>query len=126
MLFRSLARVKVQALRRSSGEAEQRTMTVGPLTLDLDTRQVQVGNARVRLTEREVDLLALLMRHAGEPLARADIFAALWAGHGGASLNVVDVYVGYLRHKLAEALPEGGHMIVTVRGRGFMFEPEPG
>lgn len=120
-----LARVKVQALRRSSGEAEQRTLTVGPLTLDLDTRQVQVGNARVRLTEREVDLLALLMRHAGEPLARADIFAALWAGHGGASLNVVDVYVGYLRHKLAEALPEGGHMIVTVRGRGFMFEPEP-
>lgn len=121
-----LARVKVQALRRSSGEGEVRTLTVGPLTLDLDTRQAQIGETRVRLTEREVELLALLMRRPGEPLARADIFAALWAGHGGASLNVVDVYVGYLRHKLAEALPNGGQMIVTVRGRGFMFEAAPG
>ncbi|MFT0860808.1 response regulator transcription factor [Ancylobacter sp. G4_0304] len=118
-----LARVKVQALRRSSADGEPRTLTAGPLTLDLDTRQVQAGATRVRFTEREVELLALLMRHAGEPLARADIFAALWAGHGGASLNVVDVYVGYLRHKLADVTPEGGNMIVTVRGRGFMFEP---
>jgi DNA-binding response OmpR family regulator len=121
-----LARVKVQALRRSNSEEESRILTAGPLSLDLDTRQAQVGETRVRLTEREVELLALLMRHAGEPLARADIFAALWAGHGGASLNVVDVYVGYLRHKLAEALPGGGHLIVTVRGRGFMFEAEAG
>lgn len=121
-----LARVKVQALRRSSGEEEPHILTAGPLTLDLDTRQAQISETRVRLTEREVELLALLMRHAGEPLARADIFAALWAGHGGASLNVVDVYVGYLRHKLAEALPSSGHLIVTVRGRGFMFEPNPG
>ncbi|MDF2618055.1 MAG: two component transcriptional regulator, winged helix family [Xanthobacteraceae bacterium] len=121
-----LARLKVQALRRSNADSEPRVLTAGPLSLDLDTRQAQLAGTRVRLTEREVELLALLMRHPGEPLARADIFAALWAGHGGASLNVVDVYVGYLRHKLAEALPDGGHMIVTVRGRGFMFDPEPG
>ncbi|MDR6950821.1 DNA-binding response OmpR family regulator [Ancylobacter sp. 3268] len=118
-----LARVKVQALRRSSGEEEVRVLTAGPLTLDLDVRQVQAGEARVRLTEREVELLALLMRHEGEPLARADIFAALWAGHGGASLNVVDVYVGYLRHKLGEVMASGEQLIVTVRGRGFMFDP---
>ncbi|MBS7539467.1 response regulator transcription factor [Ancylobacter lacus] len=117
-----LARVKVQALRRSTGEEEVRQLTVGPLTLDLDVRQAHVGDAKVRLTEREVELLALLMRHAGEPLARGDIFAALWAGHGGASLNVVDVYVGYLRHKLAEVVGSGEQLIVTVRGRGFMFE----
>ncbi|ADH88373.1 two component transcriptional regulator, winged helix family [Ancylobacter novellus DSM 506] len=121
-----LARLKVQALRRSNADSEPRVLTAGPLSLDLDTRQAQLAGTRVRLTEREVELLALLMRHPSEPLARADIFAALWAGHGGASLNVVDVYVGYLRHKLAEALPDGGHMIVTVRGRGFMFDPEPG
>lgn len=119
-----LARVKVQALRRSNADSEPRTLAVGTLSLDLDTRQAQLGGSRVRLTEREVELLALLMRHPGEPLSRADIFAALWAGHGGASLNVVDVYVGYLRHKLAEALPDGGHPIVTVRGRGFMLDVE--
>jgi DNA-binding response OmpR family regulator len=91
--------------------------------LDLDTRTATTADGSARLTEREVDLLALLMRHTGEPLSRADIFAALWAGHGGASLNVVDVYIGYLRHKLGEATPDGGRLIVTVRGRGFMFAP---
>ncbi|MCK0196266.1 response regulator transcription factor [Ancylobacter sp. 6x-1] len=121
-----LARLKVQALRRSQDEGEPRSLTVGRLTLDMEVRQAQIGEARVRLTEREVELLALLMRHAGEPLARSDIFAALWAGHGGASLNVVDVYVGYLRHKLAEVMPAGEQLIVTVRGRGFMFEAPAG
>lgn len=118
-----LARVKVQELRRETDGVDQRHLIVGPLDLDQETRIVETADGSSRLTEREVDLLALLMRHAGEPLARADIFAALWAGHGGASLNVVDVYIGYLRHKLGEATPDGGRLIVTVRGRGFMFAP---
>lgn len=118
-----LARVRVQALRRDNDEDTSRTLSTGPLALDLETRLLTVGEDRLRLTEREADLLALLMRNAGEPLARGDIFAALWAGHGGASLNVVDVYIGYLRHKLAEAFPEIGKPIVTVRGRGFMLVP---
>ncbi|RXF74594.1 response regulator transcription factor [Hansschlegelia zhihuaiae] len=118
-----LARVKVQEMRRENSGESQRHLVVAPLSLDLETRVVTTDNGSTRLTEREVDLLALLMRHAGEPLSRADIFSALWAGHGGASLNVVDVYIGYLRHKLGEAAPDGGRLIVTVRGRGFMFQP---
>lgn len=115
-----LARVRVQAMRRSAA-ADKRPLVVGALSLDLDLRLLKVGDSRVRLTEREAELLALLMRHAGKPLARADIFSALWAGHGGASLNVVDVYIGYLRHKLSEIVPDGGRMIVTVRSRGFLL-----
>lgn len=118
-----LARVRVQELRRENDGLDQRHLVVPPLDLDLDTRIVTTDEGQARLTEREVDLLSLLMRHPGEPLSRADIFAALWAGHGGASLNVVDVYIGYLRHKLGEATPDGGRLIVTVRGRGFMFTP---
>lgn len=117
-----LARVRVQELKRESSGEDQRHLVVPPLSLDLETRVVKTETGSTRLTEREVDLLALLMRHAGEPLSRAEIFAALWAGHGGASLNVVDVYIGYLRHKLGEAAPEGSSLIVTVRGRGFMFQ----
>ena len=120
-----LARVRVQSMRRQAERAHPKQLAVGPLWLDPETRLLKAGDARVRLTEREAELLALLMRHAGRPLARADIFTALWAGHGGASLNVVDVYIGYIRHKLAEALPEGERLIVTLRGRGFMLALEP-
>lgn len=116
-----LARVRVQALRRSSDGETPHIVEAGRFRLDLDTRVLSLDGEQLRLTEREAELLALLMRHQGQPLSRTDIFAALWAGHGGASLNVVDVYVGYLRHKIGEAFPSVGRVIQTVRGRGFIF-----
>jgi len=68
-------------------------------------------------------LMALLMHHAGRPLSRNEIFEALWEGQGGASINVVDVYVGYLRRKLS-AFGFGGRAVIrTVRGLGFVFRP---
>lgn len=119
-----VARLKTHMLRRSELLPSSRYLTAGPLTLDLETRTARLGQAETRLTERESGLLVILMRAAGRPVARGDIFDQLWADQGGASLNVVDVYVGYLRHKLGEITPPGQQLIVTVRGRGFMFRPE--
>ncbi len=85
-----------------------RILTAGPLSLDLDTRQAQVGETWVRAHRARGGIAGALDAPCRRALARADIFAALWAGHGGASPNVVDVYVGYLRHKLAEACQAAG------------------
>jgi DNA-binding response OmpR family regulator len=62
------------------------------------------------------------MREADRPLSRGDIYDRLWATQGGLSLNVVDVYIGYLRTKLGDIARIGGPRIVTVRGRGFMLD----
>ena len=94
----------------------------GRLVLDPSTRTVKFGEVHVRLTEREADLLALLMASPNRPIARGEIFDRLWASQGGASLNVVDVYVGYLRTKLAPVSRAGGPQVATVRGRGFMLD----
>ncbi|WP_407051868.1 response regulator transcription factor [Methyloraptor flagellatus] len=118
-----VARLKTHMLRRAEMPQAARYVTAGPMSLDLETRVARLGEAETRFTERECALLVLLMRAAGRPIARGDIFDALWADQGGASLNVVDVYVGYLRHKLGELTPGGQQLIVTVRGRGFMFRP---
>ena len=76
----------------------------------------------VKRHNHEAELLALLMDNANHPVSRGDIFDKLWAGQGGLSLNVVDVYVGYLRTKLSDFVRLGGPVIVTVRGRGFMLD----
>lgn len=115
-----LSRLAVQRLRRV--EADTHILTVGRLSLDLDVRVASWGEHRAVLTEREAELLALLMRNAGRPLSRAEIFEAMWAGQGGAAINVVDVYIGYLRRKLGGE----GHAVTetpirTIRGRGFLF-----
>ena len=121
-----VARLRVHILRRADVPRTSRYVTAGPLSLDLETRVVRLGAAETRLTERECALLVLLIKSAGRPVARGDIFDALWADQGGASLNVVDVYVGYVRHKLGELMPDGQQLIVTVRGRGFMFRTPEG
>jgi DNA-binding response OmpR family regulator len=115
-----LARLRAQILRREGDGGEE--VVAGRLVLDLATRQARYEDVRVRLTQREAELLALLMRSANRPVARGDLFDRLWAAQGGASLNVVDVYVGYLRGKLGEVTRRGGPAIATVRGRGFMLE----
>ena len=95
-----LARLQTHLLRRKESDQPRTIVTAGKLVLDLNIRQVSLGDATARLTPREAELLALLMDKANQPVSRGDIFDKLWAGQGGLSLNVVDVYVGYLRTKL--------------------------
>ncbi|SFU32931.1 DNA-binding response regulator, OmpR family, contains REC and winged-helix (wHTH) domain [Methylobacterium sp. 174MFSha1.1] len=117
-----LARLRTHLQRRRvTGEART-LVSAGRLSLDLATRQVRFGEVTARLTQREAELLAILMEQASRPVTRGDIFDRLWASQGGLSLNVVDVYVGYLRTKLADIVRAGGPSLVTVRGRGFMLD----
>jgi two-component system OmpR family response regulator len=116
-----VARLRTQMQRRG-GANDPNMVTAGRLALDLTTRQARFGPATARLTQREAELLCALMQKPNKPLSRGDIFDQLWASHGGLSLNVVDVYVGYLRTKLGDITRAGGPVIVTVRGRGFMLD----
>lgn len=113
-----VARLKVQERRRIAEATE--TIAVAGMRYDPETREVEGASRSVALTEREGDLLAYLIRNAGHVVSRGDIFDSLWLGGGGSSENVVDVYIGYLRRKLAP-LSNFGIDIRTVRGRGFML-----
>ena len=117
-----VARLRAQLIRRASVGTVPNLPEAGGMTLDADTRHARYGNVVAKLTQREAELLALFMESPNRPISRGDIFDRLWLDQGGASLNVVDVYIGYLRGKLAEIAKAGGPAISTVRGRGFMLE----
>ncbi len=117
-----VARLRTHLLRRQGAATPQAVLSAGRMKLDTTTRQVTFADARVRLTQREAELLALLMSRANQPISRGEIFDRLWAAHGGLSLNVVDVYLGYLRTKLGDITRIGGPIISTVRGRGFLLD----
>jgi DNA-binding response OmpR family regulator len=93
---------------------------IGRLVYDDDLRSVTNGARTVSLTERESDVLKFLASNANALSARGDIYDALWAMTEGSSENVVDVYIGYLRRKLAP-LDDFGIALRTVRGRGFIL-----
>ena len=57
--------------------------------------------ARSHLTAREFELLAYLMRHPNQVLSRSQILNAVWGYDYDPGTNVLEVYIGYLRKKLA-------------------------
>ena len=108
-----VARLRVQ-------EQRVEAQRPSPAILTPHDRMLQNGADSVTLTEREYDLLALLIAHAGTPLPRGSIFDALWQAEGSSSENVVDVYIGYLRKKLGES--DFGFEISTIRNQGFCLK----
>lgn len=109
---------RIRARLRDVRQPTADTVTAGGLSLDLRSRQVQVGGRAVDLTSREFGLLEFLMRHEGQVLSRAQILNSVWGYDFDPGTNVVDVYVGYLRGKLGDS---EGALIETVRGGGYRF-----
>jgi two-component system response regulator PrrA len=90
------------------------------LRIDTDGRRAFVGDLQLEFTRREFDLLLALVSHPGQVLSRHQLLEMVWGYDFEVDTNVVDVFVGYLRRKLAAAGLES--VISTVRGVGFVFE----
>lgn len=110
-----LARIRAQLRRPDAVSADR--IEVGDLLLDLKTRRVTKGERDVDLTSREFELLAYLMRHPDQVLSRTQLLNGVWGYDYDPGTNVLEVYIGYLRKKLADEGEEGA--IDTVRGAGY-------
>lgn len=108
---------RIHALLRRAALGDRPPLTAGALRLDLRTRRTLLGDREVPLTAREFDLLAHLVRRAGQVVSKRDILAAVWDDEFEGDPNVVEVYVARLRRKL-EGAP-GESPIETVRGVGY-------
>lgn len=108
---------RIRAHLRQPGQTSGTSLEVGGIRLDFRTREVDRDGRAVKLTAREFELLAYLMRHPDQVLSRAQILNAVWGYDYDPGTNVLDVYVGYLRRKLAKA--DGEAPIQTVRSAGY-------
>jgi two-component system, OmpR family, response regulator len=108
---------RIRARFRESGNGSETSLEAAGIQLNLITREASRGDRVVRLPEREAELLAHLMRHAGRVCTREEILSAVWDYEHDPGTNVVQVYVGYLRRKLD--LPGAPAPIETVRSVGY-------
>ncbi|HEY7256174.1 MAG TPA: response regulator transcription factor [Solirubrobacterales bacterium] len=108
---------RIRARLRDSGGREETRIEAGGVGLDLLTREATRDGLSVRLPEREAELLAYLIRHAGRVCSYEEILAAVWGYDHDPGTNVVQVYVGYLRRKLDR--PGSAAPIETVRSVGY-------
>jgi len=84
---------------------------------ELLSREVRFEGEPVLLSTTEFELLVFMLRHHGEVLSREQILSAVWGYAHDPATNVVDVYIGYLRRKLAR--DDGTTPIFTVRSVGY-------
>ncbi len=110
------ARVRAQIRSARRGET---TLSAGGIRVDLISRRLSVGEQEVRLSNTEFELLVYLMRSGGTVLSREQILRAVWNYHHDPGTNVLEVYIGYLRRKLAAT---GVAPIRTIRSRGYRFD----
>ncbi|WP_353080883.1 response regulator transcription factor [Tessaracoccus lapidicaptus] len=106
---------RLRALVRRPVGSRPAVLSVGRLELDPSARTLLLDGQPVELTTRELALLEYLMRHADRVVGKVELRDHVWDGTGE-DLNVVEVYVGYLRRKL------GRDVVVTVRGAGYRVE----
>ena len=112
---------RCNAVLRRRKDAIRSTLSHGPIEIDLLTRKVWRNGQPVELTVKEFSLLEYLVRRPAECCSREELLRDLWQVKAEAATNVVDVYINYLRKKLAAAAEDGTGepLIETVRGSGY-------
>jgi two-component system copper resistance phosphate regulon response regulator CusR len=110
-----VARVRAQL--RVIAQASASMLQAEDIEVDLMTRRVRRGGHTVTLSTTEFELLVHLLRHHGQVVSREQILSSVWGYEHDPATNVVDVYVGYLRRKLARSGQPAP--IYTVRAVGY-------
>ena len=117
-----LARVRAN-LRRATTDtrAAASRLQSADLVLDLLGRRATLNGVEVKLTHREFDLLAELMRNQGAVLSRDLLLTRVWGYDYVGDSHTVDVHIRWLREKI-EIDPSAPQRLTTVRGVGYRFE----
>jgi DNA-binding response OmpR family regulator len=114
----------LRALIRRGSQERPTTLSAGDLRLDPAQHKCWRGDREIDLTPRQFSLLEFFMRRRGVVLSKSEIVDHVWDFGFDGDLNIVEVYVGYLRRKID--VPFGRNAIQTIRLVGYRLDPDGG
>jgi two-component system, OmpR family, phosphate regulon response regulator OmpR len=100
-----------------------KVLNLGPIRYDMERGEMWEGDALVRLTATEIQLMRIFSAKPGEALSRSNLVEELGRDRGQAQERAVDVQITRLRRKI-EADPKQPRYLQTVRGAGYMLAPD--
>jgi two-component system OmpR family response regulator len=110
---------RTQALGRRPHDSINSELSVGGLTLNVNTYEVKRDGESVTLSAKEFVLLECLMRHSNKTLTKDQIINYVWNYDSDILPNTVEVFIGYLRNKIDKPFKNKTPLICTVRGFGY-------
>jgi two-component system, OmpR family, response regulator len=117
-----LARIEVLQRRGQAAESKVR-LTYQDVVVDLMARTAERAGQELPLTAREFELLAFLVKHAGQVVTRKMMLEQVWDLHFDPQTNVIDVHMSRLRQAVDKGFKKT--LIHTVRGAGYLFGEQP-
>ena len=119
-MMEMISRIKAVLRRTQSHVQEDKTLTIGSISLDVQNYTVKKDNKVIHLTLKEFELFALLMKNPNRVFTRQELLNQVWGEHFVGETRTLDVHIGTLRTKLGDA----SHLIKTIRGVGYRLEEE--
>ena len=112
---------RIRALLRRRDSSLPNVVSVAGLELNPETRKVKRGQHETTLTHREFALLETLANNPGKVFTKQQLLDRVWGLDFDGGVNVVEVYMGYLRKKIQ---PKGEIPVLeTVHGHGYRLKP---
>ena len=115
---------RIRAMTRSQTTQATSRLTFGNITLDQTTFELSSPSSSVRLTNKEFQMMELLMRNPRQRISSERFLERIWGYDSDVELNVVWVYLSYLRKKLAAL--QANVQIKALRNAGYALEVSAG
>jgi two-component system, OmpR family, phosphate regulon response regulator PhoB len=114
-----LARIN-SVLRRRFPEAESGLLSDGFVTVDREARAARAGEAPLKLTPTQLDLLALLIAKKGKALSRSYLMENVWGRDYEGTTRTIDTHI----YNLRKALGKAGDRLKSVGATGYKWSPD--
>jgi two-component system, OmpR family, KDP operon response regulator KdpE len=113
---------RARAVLRRLSSTNDRVLTVGDVTIDIDERRVVVGGKEIRLTPKEFDVLTYLVKHAGKVVTHRALLQTVWGWQSTDQTEYLRVFINQLRRKI-EIDASHPRYIITEPWVGYRFVP---
>ena len=115
-----IARINAILRRVNTQDKTDVVLRCRDLEMNTQSMNVKIGDKQLYLSKTEYFLLKLFLENVGKVISRDEILDAIWGKEHFIDENIVDVYIGYLRSKIADV--DKSEYIKTVRGIGYIVE----
>jgi two-component system, OmpR family, KDP operon response regulator KdpE len=113
---------RARAVLRRLSSTNDRMLTVGDVTIDIDERHVVVAGKEIRLTPKEFDVLIYLVRHAGKVVTHRALLQTVWGWQSTDQTEYLRVFINQLRRKI-EIDASHPRYLITEPWVGYRFVP---
>ena len=115
-----LARINSLLKRKQVIKSDENELVIANLTMNLDAKTIHRDNTAIQLTPKEFGLLEFLIRNKNKVVSKSEIAEAIWDQSSQQSLNVIEVYINFLRKKIDKEFEP--KLIHTKSGMGYVLK----